>query len=149
MLIPFLLLFWIQGAQPAGFINGRVLLPTGMPAAGVRVFAVPVRDPADASAGTVLESITQTDAMGQYKLEVPPGRYYVAAGSVEQPTYYPGTAVVKDARVITVAANTTVDGVDFSRFVAATRPPSSVFSFSAPTGVLSGVIRFSDGSPAA
>src|SRR5436309_1883537 len=96
-----LLMLWLQVPPPAGFVTGRVLLPTGAPATGVRVYAMAVRDANDGAA-TALESITQTDAMGRYRLEIPPGRYYVAAGSVEQPTYFPGTPDLAAARVISI-----------------------------------------------
>ena len=32
---------------------------------------------------TVLESLAQTDSTGHYRLDVPAGRYFIAAGSVD------------------------------------------------------------------
>src|SRR6185369_8915480 len=90
-----------------------------------------------------------------YRLEVPAGRYYIAAGSVASPTYFPDTTALSAAKTILITAGTTVDGINFSKFVAAplsgrmgldiasilARQPNS-------TGVLSGILRFDDGKPA-
>jgi hypothetical protein len=131
--------------QSAGVVTGVVRGANGMPAPGVRVYAIGVRDTLEAlNTGTApLEGLTQTDASGRYRLEVSPGRYYIASGSVNAPTFYPGTAKAADARVVTVASGGLVEAIDFSSFVPATN--SQPFS---GTGVLSGVIRFPDGTPA-
>jgi hypothetical protein len=43
--------------------------------------------------GPVLASLTLTDGSGAYRLEnVPPGRYRIAAGLLDAPTFYPGVA---------------------------------------------------------
>jgi len=130
-----------------------VLSSAGVPAAAVRVYAVPAGNPdAAAIAGTVFESLAQTDAAGRYRLEVPAGRYYIAAGSVDSPTYYPNETSITAARVIAVSAGGTVPDVNFSRYIPATsvRQPLAFAPGLPPgsTGVLSGVIRNSDGSPA-
>jgi hypothetical protein len=141
------------GLQTTGAVTGIVRGADGMPASGVRVYAMTVRDAAEAAtAGTALESIAQTDASGKYRLDVAPGRYYIASGSVGSPTYYPGTTSVAAARVFSIAAGGLIESIDFSSFVPASRttligaaiaplPPGS-------TGVLGGTIRFPDGLPA-
>jgi hypothetical protein len=105
---------------PPGVVTGTVRGADGAPAAGVRVYAVPLRDAADVAVtgATVFESLAQTDVAGRYRLEVPPGRYYIASGSVQTPTYYPGTAEASAARPVTIASGTQVSGIDFSSFVA-------------------------------
>ena len=147
-----LLLF--QGA-PMGVVTGIVRSPDGKPAAGVRVYAMQVREGAEAANnGTVLESISQTDESGKYRLEVPAGRYYIAAGSLEMPTYFPGTPDVAMARVISITSAAVIEAIDFARFVPASRNPGGILGIgfiASPnaTGVVSGVIRYPDGTPAA
>lgn len=145
------LLFLLQG-PPTGAVTGRVVSPEGAPSAGIRVYAAAVKDNDDpATALTVFESLTQTDDSGRYRLEVPAGRYRIAAGSVDSPTYFPGTTNAASARVVSVAAGTVVDTVDISGFVPARTNPAGtlhIVSVSSGTGVMSGVIRMADGTPA-
>ena len=135
-----------------GVVTGVVNGPGGMPASGVRVFAIEARpgiDPAKTS--VALEAISVTDDMGRYRLEIATGLYHIASGSVEAPTFSPGTSDIAAAREVRVTAGTVVANVDFSSFV----PPSPLVQFGAPfalppgsTGVLGGVIRHADGTPA-
>jgi Spy/CpxP family protein refolding chaperone len=101
-----------QQQPPAtGSISGVVRLADGTPAAGVRVTATRA-DAADAV--TAMASLTQTDAMGRYRLEnVPAGRYYVSAGRVDLPTYYPGTLILTQGITVSIATATTVPDIDF------------------------------------
>jgi len=153
LLFTLLLLVQVKTPTPVGIVSGAVLSSAGVPAAAVRVFAIPAGDPDKAAiAGSLLESLAQTDASGRYRLEVPAGRYYIAAGSVESPTYYPNDTSIASARVITVGAGANVPDVNFSRYIPSTAsrqltPPGPPLS-PGSTGVLSGVIRNSDGSPA-
>jgi hypothetical protein len=152
-----LALFLVQvSPQNNGTVTGVVRGASGMPAPGVRVYAMAVRDAAEpANTGTALESQAQTDAAGRYRLEVAAGRYYIASGSVDAPTYYPGTISRVDARVISITAGGLVDSVDFSSFVLPVRAPGGAGLAIAPmvplppgsTGVLEGVIRYPDGMP--
>jgi hypothetical protein len=134
------LLLFQNGPQTMGIVTGVVHGPNGMPASGVRVFAIEARvgiDPAKTS--LALESISVTDDMGRYRLEIATGRYFIASGSVESPTFSPGTSDIASAREVRVAAGTVVANVDFSNFV----PPSRTVQFGSPfalppgsTGVL-------------
>jgi hypothetical protein len=150
-----LLAFFLVQASPqnSGTVTGVVRGANGMPAPGVRVYAMAVRDAAQpVNAGTAFESLAQTDAGGRYRIAVPAGQYYIASGSVGTPTYYSGATNVTDARVIAVIAGGLVENIDFAGFVA--RAPDWSGGPNPPplppgsTGVLQGVIRFPDGAPA-
>src|SRR5688500_9055113 len=98
-------------AAGTGNVSGRISAMDGEPAINTRVAAVLVPEDSALLAGTSLVSITLTDAAGRYRLEnVPAGRYYIAVGRVEYPTYYPGVAAVKDAGVVTVRDGDRLDG---------------------------------------
>src|SRR5215510_6446496 len=115
--------FLQAGPQSVGVVTGVVRGANGMPTPGVRVYAIGVRDTLEAlNTGTApLEGLTQTDASGRYRLEMTPGRYYIASGSVSSPTFYPGTTNAAQARVVTVASGGVVESIDFSSFVPASR----------------------------
>jgi hypothetical protein len=111
------LLLLVQGiAGPTGTVEGRVLNQDGTPAANARVSVLAVQETtAAATEAPVLSSIVQTDANGRYRLEnVTPGRYYIGAGLVDFPTYYPGVIAISEARVVTVAARSALTGIDFN-----------------------------------
>ncbi len=104
----------VPGAQ-TGTVSGRVYNLDGAPAARVRVAAQSVAEsPAAAAEAPVLTSIVQTDAQGNYRLEgVTPGRFYIVAGLVDLPTYFPGVISINEARVVTVSGGAAVTGIDF------------------------------------
>jgi hypothetical protein len=144
-------LFLLQAApQATGVVTGTVRTNSGSPAARVRVYAMTYRDAVDAAnTPAAYESLTETDTAGRYRLELPPGRYYIASGSVVSPTYFPGTTTFSAARVLTVAANGVISNIDFGTFVPPNRSAGAGFSLVPPgSGVLSGVLRFPDGTPA-
>jgi len=100
-------------SQTDGTIMGRLVQRDGSPAANTRVMALVVADPS-MQVGSSVMSIAQTDAAGFYHLEkVPPGRYYVTAGFVNGPSYFPGVADRSLAKVVTVAAGGSLQGIDF------------------------------------
>jgi hypothetical protein len=83
--------------------------------------------PAEASPtagnGSTLVALAQADPSGQFRLEdVPPGRYYIIAGRIDAPTFYPGAQDVTSGRVITVTSGATTDGIDFSATAESLRP---------------------------
>jgi len=111
------------GPQSVGVVTGVVRGANGMPTPAVRVYAIGVRDSGEAlDAGPApLEGLTETDAAGRYRLEVTPGRYYIASGSVNAPTVYPGTTDPSAARIVSVTSRGLVEAIDFSSFVPAAR----------------------------
>jgi hypothetical protein len=101
-------------AQASGTIRGRLLSSDGSPAYNVRVALSPAGDRSAASTPGALSNITQTDSSGRYRMEqVPSGRYYVLAGLVDNPTYYPGAVARESATPLLVAAGTVLEVTDF------------------------------------
>jgi TonB family protein len=101
-----------------GVVTGR-LTRNGQPAANVRVSAMVIPE-AGVSVSDVssLASVVLTDSDGRYRLEnVPPGRYYVTAGFLDIPTYYPGVASISSAKAVNVEAGSTTTGIDFTTAV--------------------------------
>jgi hypothetical protein len=106
----------VQPTQ-GGTISGVLKDSAGRPAVGIRVGAVPRPDSLDELTGSTgaMSSLGETDEQGRFTLEnVPPGRYFVAAGVLSFPTYYPGTQAMAEGRVITVTAGGAVPGIDFT-----------------------------------
>src|SRR6185295_18807879 len=87
----------------------------GKPAVGVRVTAlVPPASPTDIASITSMASIGETDGDGRYRLEgIPPGRYYITAGRVDFPTYYPGVTDLSGGILVLIPPGGMVPGVDF------------------------------------
>ena len=110
-----------QNPTPAnlqlGSIAGILQTIDGKPAANVRISAMSADS--NPQTGTALLNIVQTDASGRYKLEnVRPGRYYVVAGLVDLPSYFPGVNKQDAATLVTVGAQEAVTGIDFRMAVA-------------------------------
>src|SRR5262245_23543769 len=106
----------IPGPNQTGTITGVLKDSAGKPASGVRVGAIAVPDSTtDIANASAMISLAETDDAGRYRLEnVPPGRYYVAAGRVDFPTYYPGTLALARGTVVSITSSATVDGIDFA-----------------------------------
>lgn len=110
----------IQGAplaaQQGGTITGVLKDAEGRPAVGARVAALArPESQLEAAASADLSSIAATDEQGRYKLEdIPPGQYYIIAGRVDVPTYYPGTPQMSSGTVVKVAAGAALAGLDFA-----------------------------------
>jgi TonB family protein len=104
-----------------GSVAGQLLSKDGQPAAGIRVSAMAVPDSTSpSSTTTTLVSFVVTDSAGRYRLDnIPAGRYYVTAGLVELPTYYPGVPSLSAATTVNVAVGATVTGIDFTMAVPA------------------------------
>jgi len=112
------LIFFAQGVPISraedGTISGVLKTGAGEPAAGVRVAAAAVnrKGPTVVDA---LVSITETGPDGRYQLEdVPPGRYYVIAGRIDRPTFYPGTLQLASGTPIAVTPGAQISRIDFS-----------------------------------
>jgi TonB family protein len=104
-----------------GVVTGQLLSRNGQTVAGVRMSAMAVPEPnASPSGTTALMSVVPADATGRYRLEnIPPGQYYIIAGFVDLPTYYPGVSSLSGATAVTVSAGATVSGIDFPMVVPA------------------------------
>src|SRR5687767_8931982 len=123
----------VEPVRP-GAVTGRLLSTDNAPAAGIRMAAVPVAEDGDNAAAPVLLGITKTDSDGRYKLEgIPPGRYYVFAGLIDYPNYYPGATSLEKATVISVEADSIVSGLDFSMLRPTTVTVAGRIAF--PSGV--------------
>jgi hypothetical protein len=98
--------------QPTGSVTGVVRTAAGTPAPGIRVTAM--RADAMDDALRAMVSLAQTDATGRYRLEgIPPGQYYIAAGRVDLPTYFPGTLEVTRGTALSISSATPLSDIDF------------------------------------
>lgn len=105
----------LAAQAPDGIVAGRVLGADGNPAAGVRVAIVRLDpDGRVAFLGRPVRA-NRADADGMFRIEdVPAGRYGVAAGPDDAPSYFPGTYDAPMAGVITVDPGAVTSGIDFS-----------------------------------
>src|SRR5882672_10719014 len=116
----FALTLFAQGAATLqsdnGTITGVLKTSTGQPAVGVRVAAMAIPESAlDAVAGAAMTSLVATDEVGRYRLEnIPPGRYYVTAGRVDFPTYFPGALDMSKGTIVSVTSKEAVSGLNFA-----------------------------------
>jgi len=110
-----------------GTITGVLKNAEGKPAVGVRIAAVARQEATvDANAVTTMSSIGATDAEGRFRLEtVPPGHYYIAAGRVDLPTYYPGTPSMATGELIEIEPGSTVALSDFVMTDESIRAPTA------------------------
>jgi Carboxypeptidase regulatory-like domain len=101
-----------EGGGVAGTVRGT----DGTPAARVRVGVMAIPEPGRGVRGAgTLVSQGQTDDDGRFQLqEVPPGRYYIVAGNLKAPTYYPGVPKMDTAKLIEVRAKATVRDINFA-----------------------------------
>jgi len=99
----------------SGTVTGVLRTAAGEPAAGVRVSAmVPPESDVDVRSVASFAALAETDMDGRYRLEgIPQGRYYIVAGRVDQPTYYPGTTEMTKARIFSVTPGGFISGIDF------------------------------------
>jgi hypothetical protein len=125
-MIPLLLLL-LQAAfiqTEKATVTGVVRLADGKPAVGVRVAAMAADQAnADAVNATALMSLAQTDESGRYRLEVvEPGRYYIVAGRVDAPTYYPGVQSAANAASVAVTPGVSLINLDFTIAESSAKP---------------------------
>ncbi len=111
-----LLLFQIPLAPAqSGVAAGIVRDAAGAPAAGVRVAAMAQTSSPEGNGEGALVSLTETDSAGRYRLEnIPPGRYYIQAGLLDFPTYYPGGTSKNDATNIQITPGAVIERLDFT-----------------------------------
>jgi len=103
LLFGFLLMPTVGFSQARAIIAGQIRGVNGKPVSGVRVAAAEVWNGPDGVAPSPVPSyFGTTDAAGRYQLTgVEPGRYFLLAGRVDTPSYYPGTKDYSAARIIT------------------------------------------------
>jgi hypothetical protein len=110
---------FLQGVPLApsqgGGVTGMIRTAAGTPAVGVRVMALAQPEALkDLAAASSFAGLGETDASGRYRLEnIPPGRYYIIAGRVDSPTFYPGTVLAAQGTVVSVSSGATVSSIDF------------------------------------
>src|SRR5262245_8599870 len=117
-MLPLLLsILLTPGISPeTGAVAGSLRLHDGKPASGVRVA---IMAPLDRGRGAprgagMLVIQGQTDAAGKYRLDdVPPGPYYILAGKLDAPIYYPGVSDFAKAKLVDVRAKTLLGDVNF------------------------------------
>jgi hypothetical protein len=111
LLLLFALLLAQGTAQESGTVSGRITFHDGKPAANTRVMVIDAGENQGA-VGAIVSS-GMTDGSGRYRLEsVPPGRYYVAAGLVQSPTFHPATANRAAASPVLLSPRQRLEQVD-------------------------------------
>jgi hypothetical protein len=103
-------------SEDLGGVAGEIRGIDGKPARGVRVataFAVEEPNGVLVPART-LQTVGTTDDLGRYRLfNITPGRYFLIAGRIDTPSYYPGTKDMGDARLITIPSGSTIESLNF------------------------------------
>jgi len=105
----FLILYFqaVAPSQQTGTIIGHLTQGSASTAVSTPVVARAVE-------GGRVAGVAVSDQTGGYRLSVPPGRYVIAAGLLDSPTYYPRVIDSNDAKPVKVLAGTTVAGIDFA-----------------------------------
>jgi hypothetical protein len=105
----------ILAQSDTGTITGTLRTESGAPAKGVRLAVVASSAASADRSGTEMLSIAETDPEGRFVLEnIPPGKYVITAGRLSAPTFYPGTADVTRATVLSVTKASTTRSIDFT-----------------------------------
>jgi len=135
------ILTWVSQGIPVpaaqtGTVTGTLKTDAGTPAVGVRVGAMVRPESAtEISSASALSSIAETDAAGHYRLEnVPQGRYYITAGRVDYPTFFPGTQDINAGRVVLVKPGDVITEINFVMSSVAVRPPDSFSGIAITSG---------------
>jgi formylglycine-generating enzyme required for sulfatase activity len=125
-------------ATGTGSISGRVLATTGAPAVNARVQIIEA-SPKPGTAAAIVASF-YTDAAGTYRIDnIPPGPYYVGAGTVETPSYFPGTTTINDATIVNIHNGESLAGFDFKLVIPI--PMKVTGRVNLPDGVAQSLLR--------
>src|SRR5688572_20833002 len=103
-------------ALELGGVAGEVRGLDGKPAAGVRVAVAFVDQSVDGIRAPVRSSqfAAITDALGRYRVtNITPGRHFLIAGRIDQPTFYPGTKDASEAQLVTIPSGSVIEGLNF------------------------------------
>jgi len=124
IVIAFLLLQRPGALQPGtGIVTGTLQSENGGTAAGVRVGAMAIDDPAS------LASVTETDSAGRFRLiNIPAGQYFIVAGRLDNLTYYPAGTDRDKATPVTIEPAKVLALAAFSVPAASRRPISPTTS---------------------
>jgi hypothetical protein len=96
-------------------IVGLLKTAAGTPASRVSVAAAAVTGDRSEFDRTAVVSLVQTDEQGRYLLEnIPPGHYYIVAGRLDFPTFYPGGIRSEAATALEISSGVQVLGIDFT-----------------------------------
>jgi protocatechuate 3,4-dioxygenase beta subunit len=145
------LLLWTQGipVQPnqTGTVTGVLRTADGKPAVNERVAAIPqVEFAGDTVGAATLSSLAVTDEQGRYMLEnIPPGRYFIAAGRLDLQTFYPGTQAMNAGQPVRVAPGEKVEGISFTLNASSAGRSVSGFAGATLSFVVPMDIRFENG----
>ena len=103
-------------AQQGGTVTGVLKDTQGKPVAGIRMAAIARPESLDeAVTSAAMSSLSETDQDGRYTLEnIPPGRYFIAAGRLDSQTYYPGTSDMAAAKEVAMKPGVKLSGIDFA-----------------------------------
>jgi len=122
-----------------GVVTGQVRTVDGAVSSGVRVAVMAVSESGSTPAPERIR-VGQTNDEGRYRLEnIPAGRYYVIAGSVDVPTYFPGTPNAADATIVSIKSGAVIEYIDFARFAPARTLPEPTKATVVNTGSVSGL----------
>jgi len=122
--IAILLALQLQAGQ-TGVVTGQLLLTNGKPATGVRIAVTPAVNSKEGPAAGDLLSLAETDETGHYRLEnILPGQYFIQAGPLDSPNYYPGVRTIDRAMGITVIGGKVLELPEFRL----PKPPGAMIS---------------------
>ena len=99
-----------------------------------------------ANGASELATISQSDSNGHYQLDgIPPGRYFIVAGTVSSPTFHPGTLAQNAASIVTVTRDgRTLTGIDIALNAVSV---TSTGSAGGVRKIIHGQLVSEDGSP--